>query len=262
MITEKSEFERRHVFYCDLLGFSKYSLSEFFDAEKCFRLFRQLDRMVADANVEIDSSVPDALTGRSPDYVVKPEAIYFSDAIVISTPPLNVDAIWLCQAAAMIQNQICRHGFLVRGSIVTGEIYHSGNTIFGPAVAKAVALEKSGIPPVVVVSEETLKCFRHATSDEDREIVKIREHQLIAHEDGLPPFVDPFWLVKIHANQPTIHERTLENIECWRTLIETGLKHGDPAVRRKYAWMARRFDSCLADKASKISRIAIPGAEV
>jgi hypothetical protein len=257
MINEKSQLERRHVLYCDLLGFSNYSLSEFFDADRCFRLFRQLDRMVADASADIDSSVPDAQTGRLPDYVVKPEAIYFSDAIIISTPPTNVDAIWLCQAAAMIQNQICEHSFLVRGSIVTGEIYHSGNTIFGPAVAKAVALEKSGIPPVVVVSEETLRCFRHATSDQDREIVKIREYQLIAHEDSLLPFVDPFWLTQIHTNQPSIHERTRKNIESWRKLIEGGLKRSDSSVRQKYSWTARRFNLCLASKASAISPIAV-----
>ena len=261
MIDGKSQLERRHVLYCDLLGFSNYTLSEFFDAEKCFRLFRQLDRMVADANVEIDSSVPDALTGRLPDYVVKPEAIYFSDAIVISTPPTNVDAIWLCQAAAMIQNQICRHGFLIRGSIITGEIYQTGNTIFGPAVAKAVALEKSGIPPVVVVAEETLKYFRHSTSDEDREIVKIREHQLIAHEDSILPFVDPFWLSKIHTNQPSLHEQTRENIECWRRVIERGLRHSDASVRLKYSWIARRFNSSLAGKASEISPIVLRNEE-
>src|SRR5437667_11147010 len=120
MIDNSAEFERRHVLYCDFLGFSNYSLSKFFDPAKCFRLFGQLDQMVKEAS--IDLSLPDARSGRLPDYVVKPEAIYFSDAIIISTPPTNVDAIWLCQAAAMLQNQICQHGFLVRGSIVTGEI--------------------------------------------------------------------------------------------------------------------------------------------
>ncbi len=172
-------------------------------------------------------------------------------------PPTNVDAIWLCEAAAMIQNEICRHGFLIRGALVTGEVYHSGNTIFGPAIAKAVVLEKSGIPPVVVVSDETLTSFRHAKSEGDREIVKIREYQLIAHDDSPLPFVDPFWLTKIHADQPSFHERTRENIECWRKLTESGLKHSDPGVRQKYSWMARRFNACLANKVSAIPPIAI-----
>jgi hypothetical protein len=256
MIDEKSQFERRHVLYCDFLGFSKYSLSKFFEPAKCFQLFGRLDQMVADANVRIDPSVPDPRSGRRPDYVVKAEAIYFSDCIVISTPASNIDAIWLCEAAARILNHICCHGFLVRGSIVTGELYHSGNTIFGPAIAKAVELDKSGSPPVIVVSDETLKSFTHAASDEDKEIVKIREYQLIAREESVLPYIDPFWLTKIHTNQASIGQRTRINIECWRTLIETGLRNTKPEIRRKYLWMAKRFNRCLCNKSSAIKPIA------
>jgi hypothetical protein len=255
MINERSQFETRHVLYCDILGFSQYSLSEFFEPAKCFRLFSSLDRLVAEANAEIDASVPECDSGRVPDYVVKPEAIYFSDAIVISTPSTNVDAIWLCEAAARIQNHICHHGFLVRGSIVTGEIYHSGNTIFGPAIAKAVALDKSGNPPVILVSDETLKSFRHALSDEDKEIVKIRECQLIAYEESSRPYIDPFRLSQIRTNQHSIHPRTRRNIERWRSLIETGLRNREPGIQRKYLWVARRFNHCLCDKTSAIDRI-------
>ena len=99
MIDENAQFERRHVLYCDLLGFSRYSLGRFFEHSRCFRLFRQLDKMVVNARIEIDPSVPDLFSGLPPDYVVKPEAIYFSDTIVISTVATNIDAIWLCEAA-------------------------------------------------------------------------------------------------------------------------------------------------------------------
>lgn len=252
MIDEKSQFERRHVLYCDLLGFSQYSLSAFFEPAKCFRLFGSLDRMLAEANVEINPFAPDGRSGRLPDYVVRPEAIYFSDGIVISTPSTNVDAIWLCEAAARIQNHICHHGFLVRGSVVTGDVYHSGNTIFGPAIAKAVELDKSGGPPVIFVSEETLKYFTYALSDEDKEIVKIREYQLIAREESFFPYIDPFWLPKIHTNQQSIHQRTR---------IDIGLRNKAPRIRQKYLWTARRFNHCLCNKPSAIKCIAFDDEE-
>jgi hypothetical protein len=51
MINQRSRFEERHVLYCDLLGFSRYSLSEFFEPAKCFQLFARLDRILADASV-------------------------------------------------------------------------------------------------------------------------------------------------------------------------------------------------------------------
>jgi hypothetical protein len=257
MINETSRFERRHVLYCDLLGFSKYSQSRFFEPSKCIRLFAQLDRMVAYTSIETDPSIPDPLSGLPPDYVVKSEAIYGFDSIAISTPATNIDAIWLCEAAARIQNHICFHGFLIRGSIVTGDLYHSGNTIFGPAIAKAVKWEKSGIPPVIVVADETLEYFSRAESDEDKEIVKHRQYQLIAREENLPPYIDPFWLTKIHTNQQTILQGTRINIDCWRTLIERGLRDRDRKIRKKYLWTAERFNRRLCNKASAIKPIPI-----
>jgi len=252
MISGKSQFERRHVLYCDVLGFSDYCLSQFFEPTKCMRLFQHLDQLVTEANVDIDPSIADPESGRVPDYVVEPEAIYVSDAIVISTLATNVDAIWICEAAARIQNQLCYYGFLVRGSVVTGDLYHSGNTIFGPAIANAVKLEKPGSPPIILVSEDTLKAFRYGSSAEDQEIVKIREQQLIANEESHCPYIDPFWLAKIHTNQSQLHERTRANIDSWRSLIEGGLRHSVPEVRAKYAWMARRFNRCLSGKPSGI----------
>jgi hypothetical protein len=257
MINEKSRFEKRHVLYCDLLGFSRYSLSRFFETSRCFRLFSQLDRMVTEASTEIDPSIPDPLSGLPPDYVVKPEAIYGSDSIVISTPATNIDAIWLCAAAAKIQNHVCSHGFLLRGSIVTGDLYHSGNTIFGPAIAKAVELEKSGSAPVIVVTNETLEYFTRAESDDDKEIVKHRLYQLIAREEDSRPYIDPFSLTKIHTNQQTINRSTRINIDCWRTLIERGLRCRKPKIREKYLWTAERFNRCLCNKASAIEPIPI-----
>jgi hypothetical protein len=258
MISDLANFERRHVLYCDVLGFSNYSLGKFFEPAKCLRLFRDLDELVAQASREIDPLAVDPELGRVPDYIVKPEAIYFSDSLVISTAPTNVDAIWLCEAAARIQTQLCYHGYLVRGSIVTGDVYHSGHTLFGPAIARAVEMEKRHRnPPVVVVSEETLSCFRHGTTERDKEIIKIREYQLIARNDSDTPYVDPFWLAKIHTNQSTLQERTQITIAAWRTLIESGL-HNQPPIRRKYSWMARHFNRSLSGKASAIARIKCP----
>jgi hypothetical protein len=259
MINERSRFEERHVLYCDLLGFSKYSLSEFFEPAKCFQLFAQLDRILADVSVKIDASLPDPRCSRPPDYVVNPEAIYFSDTIVISTPPTNVDAIWLCEAAARIQNYICLHSFLVRGAIVTGNVYHSGNTIFGPAIARAVALDSHGSPPVIIVSDETLEIFTRATSDTDKEIVRIREYQLIARDGSAKPYVDPFWLTKIHAEQQSVGESTRRNIESWRALIDRGLKSIEPAILEKYRWMAKKFNRCFMGKPAAIKCIDLQG---
>lgn len=258
MISEKAQFEVRHVLYCDLLGFSKYSKSEFFEADRCFRLFRQLDELINDASKPIDEDEPDEISGRKPDYIVRPEVIYCSDSIVVSTPATNIDAMWLFEAAARIQNWICAHGFLLRGAITTGKLYHSGNTIFGPAIVEAVEKDKSGGAPVVVIDKSSLDYFDLANSDEDREIIKIRKYQLVAEDNNDSPYIDPFWLSKIHANQETIHPRTRINIDCWRSLIESGLRNKNANILGKYIWMAIRFNSVICNKASNFKPIALP----
>ena len=257
MISEKSNFELRHVLYCDLLGFSKYVKSEFFEAERCFRLFRQLDELIEDASRPIGEDEPDEGFHRKPDYIVKPEAIYCSDSIVISTPATNIDAMWLFEAAARIQNGICTHGFLLRGSIVTGNLYHSGNTIFGPAIVEVVAKDKSGGAPVIVIDEDSLNYFCLASSDEDQEIVRIRKHQLVAEDDNDAPYIDPFWMLKIHASQATINTKTRNNLDCWRSLIEVGLESNNTNILGKYTWMANRFNKVICNKASSIKPIDI-----
>ena len=211
MSSKGGKFARRHVLYCDILGFSQYSLGKFFEPARCLRIFADFDDLIAQTTREIDPAAVEPQSGKVPDYIVKPEAIYCSDSIGISTPPTNVDAIWLCEAAARIQNRLCYYGFLLRGAITTGDVYHSGNTLFGPAIASAVKLEKSGNPPVILVSGETLTHFRYAATEEDKEIIKIREYQLIGLKESPAPYIDPFWITKIGTNQLKLHDRMHEH---------------------------------------------------
>lgn len=258
MIRDESKFELRHVLYCDLLGFSKYAKSEFFEAGRCFRLFKQLDEWIIDASTHIAENEPDEVSGRKYDYIVNPELIYCSDSLIISTPATNIDAIWLFEAAARIQNGMCAHGFLLRGAIVTGNLYHSGNTIFGPAIVDAVAKDKSGGAPVIVIDELSLKYFCLASTDEDEQIVNIRKHQLVAEDDYEAPYIDPFWISKIAVDQEIIHPEIRINLDYWRTLIESGLKNKSTNILEKYTWMANRFNKVICNKASDIKPIPLP----
>ena len=175
--------------------------------------------MIAAASLPIDSTAQDPETGLTPTYIVKPEVIYCSDSIAVSTPASNYDAMWLCEAATKIQTGICAHELILLWAITTGNLYHSGNTIFGPAIANVVALEKTEWRPVVVVSKDTLESFEHTITKEDREIVGIRRHQLVLKEDVEEPCVDPFRLVKAGVDQKNLHPDTRMRIDLWRVRI-------------------------------------------
>jgi hypothetical protein len=213
--------------------------------------------MIRQSNEPIDPLAPEPTTGVVPDYVVTPQATYCSDSIIISTPPTTIDAIWLCEAAARIQNSICHLGFLLRGGISTGLVYHSQNTIFGPAITKAVALEREVIWPVIAIGNETYQIFHEAVTEEDQEIVSIRSTQLLSSANSKAPFVDPYWILKIQCLQPVLHPHTNLQIASWRGLLEHGLHSKIPKVHKKYEWAARHFNLSLCGTSSRVRPIMV-----
>ena len=243
MINAKSQFEDRHVLYCDILGFSAYSTSIFFEPSKCLKLFHCLDQSLAEAKKKIDC--PDDRY-----YVVKPEIIYYSDSIIVSTPATNVNAIWLCDAAVKIQNLIAHNGFILRGAVVTDKLYHSGNTIFGPAITKAVALDQPNEPPAIIVSEETLKSFMASTNGMGEEISKIRKQQLVFQE-AQKNYIDPYCRLKFAA-EGNLDQQSYRAIESWRNIIEKGSRNKNPKISVKYDWLAKHFDQAFCNKKNNI----------
>ena len=80
----------------------------------------------------------------------------------------------------------------------------------------------------------------------------------MAEDDSDSPHIDPFWMSKIHANQQNVHFETRVNIECWRELIESGLRNKNTNVRVKYTWLANRFNKVISNKASDFKPIQLP----
>ena len=248
-------YERRHVLFCDILGFRDAIREEKIPPEKFLITFSYLQAAVAEANRSLGSAGPFSNTDQKP-YYINSRSQHFSDCIVISTPAFNVDAIWLCQASAEIQNMIARRGFLCRGSIETGCLYHGEEGIFGPALVKAVEREKETKQPRIAVSRETVEAFRIANTDEDHEIIKAREYQLLLQEEG-EFYVDPFHSLKFFSkfgSRPP-HKNVSHHIDAWRKTISSGLNYNCPYVRSKYEWMRLEFNSRLAKDSPWIETI-------
>lgn len=246
MLSNKCIFETRHVLYCDILGFSAYSTSLFFEASRCFKIFHNLDQMIAEAKRAIDCPANDY-------YVVKPEIIYCSDSIIVSTPAANLDAIWLCDLAVNIQNFFALSGFILRGAIVSGKLYHSGNTVFGPAIAEAVKLDKSKEPPAIIVSDGVIKSFMAVTNELDEKIAEVRHQQLI-FQSNKKNYIDPFCRLKF-AVEGYLDQQSYRMIESWRDIIVNGFKNKNRKISVKYIWLAKRFNRSFCTKKSRISPI-------
>ena len=252
-------YEKRHVLFCDILGFSQAVLNQEMEPEKFLIAFSHLQAAVQEANRLMSPEQCGQDGKQKYDYLVTPRAEHFSDCLVISVPATNVDAIWLCQAAAEIQNMLVRRGFLSRGAICTGPLHHSTASVFGPAFVQAVNREKSTVQPRIEVSEETLKFFRQANDAEDEEICRIREAQLLVFDDN-KLWIDPFHNLKFFAT----HESAPDNkdivltVDAWRKVLMRGLQIKCAKVRKKYIWMSRRFNLSLCQRSGWISEIQTP----
>lgn len=255
-------YEQRHVLFCDILGFSAAVMKPDAFAGRFLIAFSHLARAVREANRRVDSEEIDPVTGKRPDYVVSPTAKQFSDCVVVSTPATNVDAIWLCELAASLQNELARRRFLSRGAITTGPLYHKETTIFGPAFVQAVQLEEATVWPRIEVSKETVEVFLNGDTNTDREISAIRKRQLLIQERSGVVRVDPFWLLRREARgpAPASHSETHRDVELvWRRTLSEGLETAAERRHfRKQAWMARRFNEALVVHGGWVKPISIP----
>jgi hypothetical protein len=185
-------------------------------------------------------------------YLIRPIAEHFYDCLVVSVEATNLGAIWLCEVASQIQGIIARRGLLSRGAITNGEMWHRESTIFGPAFIEAVELEKQTEFPRITISNNIYAWFMSSENEEDYEIARVRESQLIAVDSDGTKRVDPFAKVKIYAGSAHLPAHIKSLLDCWARTIKSGLDHPDPKVRNKYEWMACEYDNLIEGKNTAI----------
>lgn len=84
---------------------------------------------------------------------------YFSDSLVITLPyeksNLNTRLFLIIRSLAYLMSKLSASNYFVRGSIVTGKMFHKSNMFFGPAFLEAYKLEsENAIYPRVILSQD------------------------------------------------------------------------------------------------------------
>jgi len=159
------KYEERLVAFIDILGWSSACKSEQ-TPQSLHRVITIIHR-IGEAYNEAERSRLLAIekTGHvqvNPMYMQVRVAV-FSDCIAISMPEEFGPRI--LHTAADVARGLLASGFLCRGGIAKGRIYHCDNLIFGPALIRAVELEKSAFLPVILCAQEVVqqvRCEREA----------------------------------------------------------------------------------------------------
>ncbi|OUJ69892.1 hypothetical protein [Hymenobacter crusticola] len=144
-------YEKRVVAFIDILGFTNYVKTKSNSATGFAAIYdalKELEEYFKSIGIHHDASSKEFFRDDT-------QVITVSDCIVISR---RIDErggiyqmLWDCDFATHL---LIKRGFLCRGGIAVGDLYHKDNTIFGPAYLNAYNLERTAINPVIKFYQE------------------------------------------------------------------------------------------------------------
>lgn len=240
-------YKNRIVAFLDILGWKSAILSN-----KCERgnVVKALGMTLAQLQgvAKHFNSLNDLLLDEQ-TWAGNPVITQFSDSLVISVDDDRQGREALQNALFVITSNLIAFGFLLRGGVTRGEIFHDGNLVFGPALIEAYDLEsKVASTPRVILSKEL--------SAEWGGLDVIGALPWVASPDGhlffnfLPPFMGaPFftdqqlWQSRLGPIRDLILSKA-QDTTC------------SESVFAKYLWLGEYFDSvCDAHPGSGVERV-------
>jgi hypothetical protein len=215
------KFEDRAVAFIDVLGF-KALVNGAAEKEELLEQLSGLVNLLSSAIPSLDTSVDKSISSH-----LIPRHIYISDSIVLSAPLTDPDrksydglAI-LVMRVIQLSHYFLKAGYLIRGGISVGKVWHTDSNIVGPAYQEAYLLEQKGIEPIVVLSESAAKIWRGGS-------------RMCLHRDG-KVFVNGLFDYYIPNNTlPGEIERTYAS---YAALADQKLAEGLPqSAHEKWQW--------------------------
>ena len=142
----KISFEHRAVAFIDVLGFSALVSKASTDQQA----FAELQNLV---NV-LESAIPilDSGVAKTVPIELFPKHIYISDCIILSAPISVALPKWghysgleiVVMRAIQLTHLFLNAGYLIRGGVAIGDVWHGHANIVGPAYQEAYQLETQG----------------------------------------------------------------------------------------------------------------------
>jgi hypothetical protein len=145
---------------------------------------------------------------------------------------------WLVTDTTYLQLALLRHGVFARGAITKGGFYVDSDFIHGPALDRAVLLEKSRARfPRVVLDETSIATARHGlVHEEGGSHGSPWREQLVVDSEG-EVFVD---YLSALTEEPDDDRGIRDYLTLHKAHIEANLRvyDGIPSVHDKYRWLA------------------------
>jgi len=227
------QYKRRIVAFLDILGWSEAILAKKEDEGQATKILGKTLAQLKGIATHFNSL--NQLMPKDMNWPGNPVMTQFSDSLVISTDDDQQGKEVLQNVLLVLTSNLIPFGFLLRGGVTRGDLFHSDGLVFGPALIDAYKLESAvASTPRVILSKDL--------SAEWGEKGPTGDHPWIPSPDGylffnfLPPFMgNPFFTDQ----------------QLWRSRLlpirdQILNKARDPAcpepVFAKYVWLAGYFD--------------------
>jgi hypothetical protein len=179
----------------------------------------------------------------------------FSDHFVYSTPQSGGLGFLLLSTVSKLVIDLLHVGFLTRGALVVGDLYHRDNVIFGPALIEAFNIERGeAFYPRILLSEPVIKeLSEYDMRDLGPVVVTDLTGRLVMNPFPLPftggedGFLESFVRLNFHfADIKQIIDRSISKLESegrhvhaekWRymqRLIGGPVLEAEPRLRRHW----------------------------
>lgn len=226
-------YENKIVTWLDILGFTNVI------SETC-KTLENGGRHAVNSVKEVFDEINQIIT----DYF--DAAAIFSDNILIVSNPRFESNLYRC--IKEIHILLLKNDLLLRGAMVRGDVYTEINKTgylqaFGPAIIKAIELEKQATYPRVLVDESVLGLHIPVLSDGHSFTIKsfFKDFGLIEDFDGLY-FVDYLTAIRLVEDKSKREER----INGLEELLTRGSNCIDINISTKYKWLRNHWANVKA----------------
>ncbi len=239
------EMETRVCVFLDLMGF-KNRMAQLADDN-----FREENPGAVRTVAEVLNALQSfGIGGRRGAVNCDGRATQFSDSLVVSFVPAEqsgqadgVPQHWLAFELQHLLMQIVRLGFLCRGGVAIGPLYHVANQVFGQALVDAYWLEKQAIYPHLLVSEKAKRAIVYRvtgeTADAANRLFTVGSAGLISMDyigfGRVPFFLRNTPDEQMYSYYKALRQRLLEMRES-----------NSISVKSKYEWAELRYSEALA----------------
>lgn len=168
----------------------------------------------------------------------------FSDSVVLSYAANEESgAFWMINEIALSVIMLAQRGYLLRGALTVGLLYHEDRHVVGPAMVRAVEIEsKVACFPRVIVDPAVIALARrhrregHSPKDEEGYV-----RSFISEDKDGQLFIDYVSWDAVVQHAGIEDEYYPDYIGQLAALIEAGLQHDDVHVAEKYLWLHPRY---------------------